>query len=126
MCIVFSVTILFPPFSRYCEAVEAKSKRDAKSKGAKKGPIIMGKKQEQTMWVALLEHLEKHDKLPVVAFTLSRKRCDENANNLLIVDFLTAKEKFHVRNFFHRSLQRLKEVDQNLPQVCQFYNNTNP
>ncbi|KAL0270353.1 UNVERIFIED_CONTAM: hypothetical protein PYX00_007793 [Menopon gallinae] len=103
----------------YSEAVEAKAKKDAKSKAAKKGKVVTGRKQEQTMWVALLEHLEKHDKLPVVAFTLSRKRCDENANNLLIVDFLTAKEKFHVRNFFHRSIQRLKEADQNLPQIRQ-------
>lgn len=69
------------------------------------------------MWVALLQHLKKNDKLPVVAFTLSRKRCDQNAECLSSMDLTTAKEKSHVRHFVRQSIQRLKEADQQLPQV---------
>ena len=73
------------------------------------------------MWVALIEHLQKHDKLPIVAFILSQKRCDENASSLMSVDLTTAKEKSHVRHFFQQSIQKLKEPDQTLPQVNNFF-----
>lgn len=77
----------------------------------------MNPKAEQTMWVAFIDHLKQKDKLPVVAFTLSRNRCDQNAENLMSVDLTTAKEKGHIRLFFHKCLQRLKEPDRILPQV---------
>lgn len=80
--------------------------------------VVKGdKKQTTTMWVAFLDHLQKHDKLPVVAFTLSRKRCDYTAESLSSLDLTTAKEKSHVRHFFQKSVQMLKECDRTLPQV---------
>ncbi|KAH9636621.1 hypothetical protein HF086_003439 [Spodoptera exigua] len=44
-------------------------------------------------------------------------RCDQNAENLMSVDLTTAKEKGHIRSFFQKCLQRLKEPDRRLPQV---------
>lgn len=104
----------------YNEAVAAKKARENEYKknfGPKGGKTYMNPKAEQTMWVAFIDHLKQKDKLPVVAFTLSRNRCDQNAENLMSVDLTTAKEKGHIRSFFQKCLQRLKEPDRRLPQV---------
>ncbi|XP_072929955.1 superkiller complex protein 2 [Epargyreus clarus] len=104
----------------YNEAVAAKKAREndyKKGFGPKGGKQYMNPKAEQTMWVALIDHLKTNDKLPVVAFTLSRNRCDQNAENLMSVDLTTGKEKSHIRSFFNRCLQRLKEPDRRLPQI---------
>ncbi|XP_013171008.1 PREDICTED: helicase SKI2W [Papilio xuthus] len=104
----------------YNEAVAAKKSREneyKKSFGPKGTKQYMNPKAEQTMWVAFIDHLRQSDKLPVVAFTLSRNRCDQNAENLMSVDLTTAKEKGHIRNFFQKCLQRLKKPDRVLPQV---------
>ncbi|KAL0819711.1 hypothetical protein ABMA28_007767 [Loxostege sticticalis] len=105
----------------YNEAVAAKKARENEYKKGF-GPKTGGKqfqnpKADQTMWVAFIDHLKQKDKLPVVAFTLSRNRCDQNAENLMSVDLTTAKEKSHIKSFFQRCLQRLKEPDRRLPQV---------
>lgn len=104
-------------YFRYFEAVEAKKKRESKVKTGAKERVQLTRKQETTMWVALIEHLQKHDKLPVVAFIFSRKRCGTCADNLESIDLTTAKEKSRIRDFFQQSIQRLKEPDQHLPQV---------
>ncbi|KAK6638723.1 hypothetical protein RUM43_006990 [Polyplax serrata] len=101
----------------YLEAIEAKKKRENKLKKGAKERSQVGRKQDTTIWVALIEHLQKFDKLPMVAFVLSRKRCDACAESLASTDLTTAKEKFHVRRFFYQSIQRLKEPDRQLPQV---------
>ncbi|XP_063539452.1 superkiller complex protein 2 [Cydia strobilella] len=104
----------------YNDAVAAKKAREndfKKNFGPKGGKQFLNPKAEQTMWVAFIDHLRQNDKLPVVAFTLSRNRCDQNAENLMSVDLTTAHEKGHIRNFFQRCLQRLKEPDRRLPQV---------
>ncbi|XP_075982834.1 superkiller complex helicase subunit twister [Anticarsia gemmatalis] len=104
----------------YNEAVAAKKAKEndfKKNFGPKGGKTYLNPKAEQTMWVAFIDHLKQKDKLPVVAFTLSRNRCDQNAENLMSVDLTTAKEKGHIRSFFQKCLQRLKEPDRRLPQV---------
>lgn len=74
-------------------------------------------RQEQTMWVGLIDHLSRNKKLPVVAFTLSRNRCDSNAEALRSSDLCTAREKFKIDSFFKNCIQKLKPEDRNLPQV---------
>lgn len=76
-------------------------------------------KQEQTLWIGLVDHLKKNDNLPVVAFTLSRNRCDNNANALMSCDLTTAREKYFITSFFQSCLLRLKAPDRILPQVIQ-------
>lgn len=55
--------------------------------------------------------------MPVVIFTLSRNRCDANADALTSVNLTTETEKGHVRSFFKRCIDRLNESDRELPQI---------
>lgn len=57
------------------------------------------------------------DMLPVVVFTLSRKRCDMNAATLRNLDLTTSREKHQVHTFFHNNIKNLKGSDRELPQV---------
>jgi len=61
--------------------------------------------------------LNKKDKLPVVAFTFSRKRCDDNADQLNSLDLTTGSEKSEIHVFFQQSIKLLKGTDKQLPQV---------
>lgn len=61
--------------------------------------------------------LRKKEKLPVVAFTFSRKRCDDNADQLGNLDLTTSTEKSLIHVFIQKSVARLKGSDRNLPQV---------
>lgn len=69
--------------------------------------------------------LQKKDKLPVVGFTFSRQRCNENADSLTTLDLTTKDEKSEIHVFFHNSISLLKGSDQRLPQVCLYYVQTN-
>ena len=64
---------------------------DAKDK-IKKPQQRFNPKQDQLLWVGLIDFLKRNDKLPVVAFTLSRNRCDRNVQTLASVDLCTNKE----------------------------------
>ena len=69
----------------YNKAFNAKKERESKGKsgyGAKGVRDRVGPQQEKNIWITLIDHLSMKDKLPVVAFTLSRNRCDQNANLL--------------------------------------------
>lgn len=66
----------------YEKAVERKKDMQSKSKnnhssGASKN--FLTAKQEQNIWSGFIDHLKRNQKMPVVAFTLSRNRCDLNA-----------------------------------------------
>lgn len=74
-------------------------------------------KQEQNMWLGIIDFLKRNDKLPIVAFTLSRNRCDRNLQALQSADLCTAKDANYVHAFFQRCLQKLKPEDRNIPQV---------
>lgn len=74
-------------------------------------------KQEQTLWHGLIDHLKRNNRLPVVAFTLSRNRCDTNAEALKSCDLTNAREKFKIHSFFQTCLQKLKPEDRELPQI---------
>ncbi|XP_057669557.1 SKI2 subunit of superkiller complex protein isoform X1 [Diorhabda carinulata] len=73
--------------------------------------------QEKTLWSGLIAHLKKNDLLPVVAFTFSRLKCDNNAANLTSLDLTTQKEKAYITLSFNRWIRCLKEPDQNIPQI---------
>lgn len=103
----------------YAKAV-AKKKESTSNKprgGGSSGPKQLGSKQDQNLWVGLIDFLKRNNKMPVVAFTLSRKRCDTNAFALLSCDLNTAREKGAVQKFFQQCLMKLKPPDRMLPQV---------
>ena len=73
--------------------------------------------QDKNVWLSLVTKLRKSDQLPVVAFTLSRRRCDENAASLESLDLTSTSEKREIKVFFNKCIQRLKGSDKVLPQV---------
>uniref|UniRef100_J3RZP7 Helicase SKI2W-like n=1 Tax=Crotalus adamanteus TaxID=8729 RepID=J3RZP7_CROAD len=105
----------------YYDAVEAKKERSSKHSqtfGAKQ-PMHAGAGpgQDKNIWLSLIDMLRKKDQLPVVAFTFSRNRCDENASMLTTVDLTTTTEKSEIHVFFQKCISRLKGTDRQLPQV---------
>ncbi|XP_035772881.1 helicase SKI2W-like [Anopheles albimanus] len=112
----------------YRKAKECMEVKQTKASGGGGGGPVMrnqkrtgpySQKQEQTLWVGLIHYLKSQDKLPVVAFTLSRNRCDSNADALLSCDLTTAREKYAINSFFQLCLHRLIPPDRALPQVRQ-------
>lgn len=63
---------------------------------------------DKNVYVHLLGHLKKESLLPVVIFTFSKKRCEENAGTLRNADLCTAVEKSEVHVAVERALSRLK------------------
>lgn len=106
----------------YNKAYRVKKERESKGKastGAKGVRDRVGPQQEKNIWLTLIDYLQKKDKLPVVSFTLSRNRCDQNAALLTSMDLTTAVEKSDIHHFIHKCVSRLKGSDRKLPQVLQ-------
>lgn len=61
--------------------------------------------------------LEKKELLPAVAFTFSRKRCDDNINLLSSLDLNSQSEKSEIHIFIQNSLLNLNKEDRDIPQV---------
>jgi antiviral helicase SKI2 len=103
----------------YRAALQAKRERTSKAAagfGAKVKQYT-NPKEEKNVWLSLVHMLQKKDKLPMVAFTFSRARCDSNADSLTTLDLTTGTEKSEIHVFFKRSTALLKGSDQCLPQV---------
>ncbi|XP_034485202.1 helicase SKI2W [Drosophila innubila] len=100
----------------YERAVERKKEMSSSKTGGGSSNYI-NSKQEQYIWTGLIDFLKRHNKMPVVAFTLSRNRCDANVLALKSVDLNTAKEKGAVQKFFLQCLAKLKPPDRTIPQV---------
>ncbi|CDO73133.1 hypothetical protein BN946_scf185007.g187 [Trametes cinnabarina] len=72
---------------------------------------------DKNLYVHLLGHLRKKALLPVVIFTFSKKRCEENAGTLTNADLCTAVEKSEIHVAIEKALSRLKGSDRQLPQI---------
>ncbi|KAF7662120.1 hypothetical protein LDENG_00245760 [Lucifuga dentata] len=104
----------------YYAAVEAKKERASKyaqSFGAKNTSQNTSSSQDRAVWLSLLHFLSQQQQTPVVAFTFSRTRCDENARSLESMDLTTSVEKAEIHSFFQKSLSRLRGGDRQLPQI---------
>lgn len=73
--------------------------------------------QDRNVWLTLLHFLSQRQQTPVVAFTFSRARCDENARSLDSMDLTSSVEKAEIHSFFQKSLGRLRGGDRQLPQA---------
>ncbi|KAH9459713.1 hypothetical protein MJO29_003679 [Puccinia striiformis f. sp. tritici] len=76
-----------------------------------------GHQEDQNRWVHLVGMLKKKELLPVVAFTFSKKRCEENATSMPNTDLCSAREKSEIHVVIERSLTRLNGTDKILPQI---------
>lgn len=84
------------------------------------GPKSMNPQSDRNFYIGMIRHLEKDDKLPVIVFTLSRKRCDHNAASLSqSLDLSTGEEKARAHQFIMRSLSSLKPHDRQIRQVVE-------
>lgn len=68
----------------------------------------MFQQHDKNLYVHLIGHLKKQHLLPVVVFTFSKKRCEEQAATLINLDLATAAEKSEVHITIERALSRLK------------------
>lgn len=64
-----------------------------------------------------MNYLRKKELLPVVVFTFSKKRCEENAATLVNLDLCSSVEKSEVHVAVEKALSRLKGSDKSLPQI---------
>ncbi|KAG0146023.1 hypothetical protein CROQUDRAFT_63310 [Cronartium quercuum f. sp. fusiforme G11] len=76
-----------------------------------------GNQEDRNLWVHLVGLLKKQNLLPVVAFTFSKRRCEDNASSMPNTDLCTAKEKSEIHIVIERSLTRLNASDKRLPQI---------
>jgi antiviral helicase SKI2 len=67
--------------------------------------------------MSLINMLEQKQLLPVVIFTFSRKRCDDNIYLLSNLDLNTAAEKSRIHVLIKGWLSALSPDDQNIPQI---------
>lgn len=63
--------------------------------------------QDTALYVHLMGTLKKKSLLPVVVFTLSKKRCESNAATLANLDLCTSTEKSEVHVAIGKALGRL-------------------
>lgn len=106
----------------YYAAVEAKKERTSKhaqSFGTKNTSQNTTPNQDKAVWLTLLNFLSQRQQTPVVAFTFSRTRCDDNARSLGTLDLTSSTEKSEIHSFFQKSLSRLRGGDRQLPQIMQ-------
>ncbi|XP_029976354.1 superkiller complex protein 2 [Salarias fasciatus] len=104
----------------YYAAVDAKKERTSKhaqSFGTKSTSHNTTASQDRAVWLTLLHFLSQRQQTPVVAFTFSRTRCDENARSLDSMDLTSSVEKAEIHSFFQKSLSRLRGGDRQLPQI---------
>ncbi|XP_077142180.1 superkiller complex protein 2 [Ranitomeya variabilis] len=103
----------------YYAAVEAKKERSSRYSqtfGAKH-PHGGGAGHDKGTWLSLIQSLRQRDALPVVVFTFSRTRCEQNAGALTTVDLCTAPERSEIQTYYNKCLSRLRGGDRQLPQV---------
>ncbi|KAF9402960.1 hypothetical protein BGX21_007843 [Mortierella sp. AD011] len=121
----------------YKNAVDALAKKEADTKvaqrggrggsagrGGGRGAIGGGggggwrnDKQDKNLFTHLVGYLNKKQYLPVVVFTFSKKKCEENASGLSSTDLMTSSQKSEVHVFFEKALVRLHGTDRDLPQI---------
>lgn len=76
--------------------------------GASSAPRTINMGADKNLYVHLVGLLKKKNLLPVVVFTLSKKRCEENASTLTNQDLCSGVEKSEVHVAIEKALSRLK------------------
>ncbi|KAJ7269314.1 antiviral helicase [Mycena haematopus] len=87
--------------------------RGGRGGGGGAAPRTVHHAADKNLYVHLLGHLRKKALLPVVVFTFSKKRCEENAATLTNADLCSSVEKSEVHVAIEKALSRLKGSDKN-------------
>jgi len=72
---------------------------------------------DQTIYTHLISLLRKKSLLPVVVFTFSKKRCEQNAGTLTNLDLSSSVERSEIHVTIEKAVMRLKGSDKKLPQI---------
>lgn len=81
------------------------------------GSNFLHPKHEAQIWLTLIDLLKQNDELPIIAFSLSRAKCDLYVKTLESLSLTTGSEAGAIRTFFNRCLSKLKPEDRIIPQV---------
>ncbi|KAN0134981.1 DSHCT (NUC185) domain containing protein [Lactarius tabidus] len=81
------------------------------------GPSRSPHQVDQSLYIHLIGLLRKNALLPVVIFTFSKKKCEQNAGSLTNVDLSSAAEKSEIHVTIEKAVMRLKGSDKKLPQI---------
>ena len=65
---------------------------------------------DQTVYTHLIGLLRKKSLLPVVVFTFSKKKCEQNAGTLTNLDLSSAGEKSEIHVTIEKAVMRLKGI----------------
>ncbi|KAH9178867.1 antiviral helicase [Lactarius sanguifluus] len=94
----------------------------APQRGQRGGPPRPGRAQRRSsqgsrLYIHLIGLLRKKALLPVVVFTFSKKKCEQNAGTLTNVDLSSAAERSEIHITIEKAVTRLKGSDKKLPQI---------
>lgn len=78
---------------------------------------FMSPKHETQLWLTLIDVLKQTNELPIIAFTLSRVKCDRYVKSLESLSLTTGAEAGVIKIFFSKCLSKLKPEDRVIPQV---------
>ncbi|KAH9004181.1 antiviral helicase [Lactarius hatsudake] len=81
------------------------------------GPSRSPHQVDQGLYIHLIGLLRKKALLPVVVFTFSKKKCEQNAGTLTNVDLSSAAERSEIHITIEKAVTRLKGSDKKLPQI---------
>jgi antiviral helicase SKI2 len=74
------------------------------------GPSHAPRQGDQTVYTHLIGLLRKKSLLPVVVFTFSKKRCEQNAGTLTNLDLSSASERSEIHVTIEKAVMRLKGI----------------
>jgi antiviral helicase SKI2 len=74
------------------------------------GPSRPLRQADQGVYIHLIGLLRKQSLLPVVIFTFSKKKCEQNAGTLTNLDLSSAVEKSEIHVMIEKSVMRLKGI----------------
>lgn len=113
----------------YLDAKDAKARQQNKG-NSRSGPPgggggggnnyrsnFMSPKHETQLWLTLIDLLKQNNELPIIAFTLSRVKCDRYVKSLESLSLTTGAEAGVIKTFFSKCLSKLKPEDRVIPQV---------
>ncbi|KAI0257289.1 antiviral helicase [Lactifluus subvellereus] len=81
------------------------------------GPSRPLRQADQSVYIHLIGLLRKNSLLPVVVFTFSKKKCEQNAGTLTNLDLSSAAERSEIHITIEKAVMRLKGSDKKLPQI---------
>jgi antiviral helicase SKI2 len=102
----------------YREAVLAMKEKEAKVDKLYTTSPGLSPHAERNYMIGMIRHLQKDDRLPLIIFTLSRKKCYANATSLSsTMDLSTGEEASRIHRYTVSSLAKLKPHDRKIKQI---------